>query len=458
MSEISSTTHAVVIGGGIAGLLAAKVLLAHFERVTLIERDRFPEEPVFRAGVPQGRHPHILLERGLRVMEELFPGIRSKLSARSAGETDLVADHVLYIASQRAERFPSGLPSIACSRLLIEWQLRQEIEQYERLCLLEQHEVIGLLASDDRKAIRGVRLRKRQAMSEPGAQEELVADLVVDASGRHSPAPQWLEEWGYTPVEETVINAFLGYASRYYAIPADLQRDWHGVNVQGGPEEKRRVGVILPIEGNIWHVALGGVNKDYPPTQEKDFLAFAKSLPDPILYDAIKDAQPLSPIYGYRRTENRWRHFERMKRFPQGFVTLGDAVCAFNPVYGQGMSVAALSAALLKKELARTSFSTNDFSRRFQKRLAHVYADPWQLAASTDVRIAPPEGQTFSWMARLLYRYFDTLVECLPTDRRMRIAFLQVMHLLKPASTLFQPAFLLQVLLHALRKYEGIER
>jgi len=450
MNSPSSNTHAIVIGGGIAGLLAARVLLSHFARVTLIERDQFPEDPVFRAGVPQGHHPHILLERGRQLLEELFPGITAKLIARGVGETDLVADHILYVASQYGERFPSGIPSIACSRLLIEWQVRQELMHYEQVHLLERQEVIGLLANGDRMVVNGVRLRERHGTLDAQAITELHADLVVDASGRYSHVSRWLEELGYAAPAETVINAFLGYASRYYAIPPDPQRDWRGITVQGSPQENRRGGVILPVEGNRWHVALAGVNKDYPPTQEDAFLAFAESLPDSTLYNAIKDAEPLSPIYGYRRTENRWRHFERMQRQPEGFVALGDAVCAFNPIYGQGMSVAAIGAVSLKKILQRYPYARTGFARTFHKELARVCALPWQLAAASDTRIAAPVGEKISFASRVLYRYLDSIIALVPADREIHMAFLQLMHLLRPVSVLFQPTIVLKVMVYNL--------
>src|SRR5215469_5675039 len=450
MNSPSSNTHAIVIGGGIAGLLAARVLLPHFARVTLIERNQFPAAPTFRAGVPQSHHPHLLLERGRQLLEELFPGITAKLIAQSAGESDLVADHVLYAVYQRAERFRAGIPSIACSRLLIEWRVRQELTRYEQLHLLERQEVIGLLASSDKTVVIGVRMRERNGAIDPQATTELHANLVVDASGRSSHAPQWLEELGYAVPAETVINAFLGYASRYYAVPLDPQRDWHGVTVQGSPQEKRRGGVILPVEGNHWHVALAGMNKDYPPTQEEAFLEFAKSLPDSILYDAIKAAEPLSPIYGYRRTENRWRHFERMKRLPEGFVVLGDAVCAFNPIYGQGMSVATIGAVSLKKVLERYPHERTGFVHAFQKELARVCALPWQLAAASDSRIAAPVGEKIPWASRVLYRYIDSIISLVPTDRKIRLAFLQLMHLLRPISVLFEPTIVLKVIAYNL--------
>jgi 2-polyprenyl-6-methoxyphenol hydroxylase-like FAD-dependent oxidoreductase len=450
MNNPSSNTHAIVIGGGIAGLLAVRILLLHFSHVTLIERDQFPEDPIFHAGVPQGHHPHILLEHGRQLLEELFPGITAKLIVQSAGEIDLVADSVLYTASQRVERFPSGIPSIACSRLLIEWQVRQELTHYAQLQLLEGQEVIGLLASSDRTVVNGVRMRERNGTIDTQAITELHADLVVDASGRYSHAPQWLEELGYAAPAETVINAFLGYASRYYAIPSDPARDWHSVTIQGSPRENRRGGIILPIEGDRWHVALAGMNKDYPPTQEDAFLEFAKSLPDSILYDAIKEAEPLSPIYGYRRTENRWRHFERLKRQPEGFVAIGDAVCAFNPIYGQGMSVAAMGAESLKKVLQRYPHDRTGFARAFHRELVHACELPWQLASSSDHRIVAAEGEKTPWVSRVLYRYIDSITALVPTDRKIHLAFLQLMHLQKSISVLFQPTIMLKVLAYNL--------
>lgn len=446
--------QAIVIGGSMAGLLSANVLSKYFQRVSLIERDRYPKEPVFRSGVPQGRHVHILLVRGQQILEAFFPGIKDKLVARGALEGDFSADYCSRFPSGWAPRLPSHLHGYACTRPLLEWQVYQEILANERVHIMEGHEVVNLLANKDGQAVTGVQMRERtRAAVVERALVNLEADLVVDASGRDSQASHWLQTLGYAPPPETVINPFLGYSSRLCTPPADPARTWKGMVTQPGPPRNLRGGVIWPTEHGDWLVVLAGTGKDYPPTDDEGFLEFAKSLPAPELYEAIKNAQPISPIYGYRRTENRWRHFERMSRLPDGYVVLGDAVCAFNPVYGQGMTVAALDAATLDECLhqqAKSGRGLTGLPRRFQRRIAGVIQTPWQLATATDSRVPGLEGARPNWVTRVTYGYFDSLVEVLPTSPSVSTTFSEVLHLIEPPTALFRPAIFASVLLHTL--------
>src|SRR5690349_16871493 len=242
---ISSGRHAIVIGGGIAGLLAARVLIKHFDRVTLIERDHYPDEPVFRAGVPQGRHLHVLYVRGQQILENLFPGITEKLLMRGAIESDFTNDYVYRFRAGWLPRTPSQLRGYTCTRLLLEWQVRQEVLAYQRIEMIQGHEVTGLVASDDLQSVTGVCLRERKPHMGGEQQESCIyADLVVDASGRSSRAPRWLEALDYSPPSETVINAFLGYATRVYTPPAEPARTWKGMLIQSNPPTNLRTGFV----------------------------------------------------------------------------------------------------------------------------------------------------------------------------------------------------------------------
>ncbi|HEU5369012.1 MAG TPA: FAD-dependent oxidoreductase, partial [Ktedonobacterales bacterium] len=262
-----------------------------------------------------------------------------------------------------------------------------------------------------------------------------------------SRAPDWLTALGYAPPEETVINSFLGYASRYYQPPSDGRVDWKLLLLPRRPPTLKRGGAIYLLEGNRWIVTLSGGGKDYPPTDEAGFLGFARSLASPALYDAIKDAEPLSPIYGYRRTENRWRHYERLTRWPEGFIAVGDAVCAFNPVYGQGMSVAALGAELLEQMLRERSGSDlAGLARQFQQALRNLTATPWQLATGADFRYEETEGGRPDRKARLSWRYGDAVRALAQDNRQVYQTFIEVAHLLKPPSALFRPSIVAQVL------------
>ncbi len=380
--------HAVVIGGSMAGLLAARVLADRFGRVTVVDRDRFPEEPDHRKGVPQSRHAHGILPRGQQIISRLFPSIDEDLRADGA---IVGGDAYLAIVSP-AGKLPlepiegEATGGFFASRFLLEWHVRNRLSGYEGIRFLEEREVGGLAAAEGGGRVVGVNVHRRGGNL--GADEEyLAADLVVDASGRNSRVTGWLEELGYgTPPEET-IESGIGYASRFYEKPADWPGSWEGIIVNGRPPDYPKAGLILPVENGQWHVTVGGFAGNHPPTDEEGFLQWARELPDPSIYEAIRVARPVTPIRGYRTPQNRLRRFERLPRWPEGFIVTGDAVCAFNPIYGQGITVSAMDAELLEERLRLEGGAWPGFARRFQKELAGVVATPWTIASSEDLRL-----------------------------------------------------------------------
>ncbi len=447
-STAPSGTHAVVSGGSMAGMLAARVLADHFDRVTLVERDHFPEEPVFRKGVPQARHAHILLVRGRMILERLFPGLRDELLAAGAPIVDFSADFKLLSPTGWGPRFRSPFTTFSCSRELLDWSVRRQLAADGRVGFREECDVTELLSNADKTAVTGVRIRpRRRAEDEAARSEELRADLVLDAGGRESRAPQWLAVMGYPPAQETTVNSFLGYASRFYARPADLDTDWKALFIQARPPNLPRGGALFPLEGDRWLVTLAGAGRDYPPNDDAGYLEFARTLASPILYEAIKDAQPLSPIYGYQRTENRVRHFDRMARWPEGFVALGDAVSAFNPIYGQGMTTAAVGAMILDATLRGTrSGDRRGLARRFQRQLAKRNADVWLMATGEDFRYPTTEGGKRSPMTRFMHGYIDRVLALSTQNRDVYNALVSVLHLLVPPMNLFHPGIAARVL------------
>jgi 2-polyprenyl-6-methoxyphenol hydroxylase-like FAD-dependent oxidoreductase len=284
-----------------------------------------------------------------------------------------------------------------------------------------------------------------------GSEKMMNATLVVDASGRHSKSAQWLESLGYPVPEQTIINSFLGYASRFYEPPPGFKPTWKALYIQIAAPHHLRGGVILPTEGNRWIVTLGGMGKQYPPTDEEGFLEYARSLRSPLLYEAIKEARPLTPIVGYRGTENHLRHYERLARRPDNFVLLGDAVCAFNPVYGQGMTTATLGAIALGTTLTEHSRKhprdLTCLAERFQKKLARSNEVPWLVATGEDFRCPITEGGKPDLRTRISLRYLSRALARATTDPLVCEGVLEVLHLLKHPATLFEPAFLLRVML-----------
>ena len=442
------TGHAVVIGGSIAGLWAARVLADHVARVTVVERDQFPDTPTVRKGVPQARHVHVLLAGGMRVLDRLLPGLDDELAMAGAPLVDWLDDCRILAAQGWLPRFPSGIASRTCSRALLEWSLRRRLLGNPRIAFLPGHDALGLLAPGARVA--GVMVRRRDGTTQ-GPAEELRADLIVDASGRDTKTPAWLRELGYGAVAETTINAFLGYATRWYRRPAGAGDDWRSLFILSRPPHLTRGGVIFPVEGDAWAVTLSGIARDYPPQDEAGFLDFARSLPDPALYEAIKAAEPLTPVYGYRRTENRLRHYERLPRWPLGFVALGDAVCAFNPVYGQGMTASANAALTLDRCLrAAPRDDRGAVAPRFQRALARTNAAPWTLATSEDFRWPATEGGRPDRRTRLMHGYMNRVIPLLPGNAAAARTFVAVLQLVAPPRALFRPAILGPVIRGAL--------
>lgn len=447
-----SGMHAVVIGGSIAGLLAARVLVNHFDRVTIVERDRLPEQPVPRQGVPQANHVHVLLTQGQCILEQLFPGLEAELAACGAPTIDWLADWSVLGVWGWEPRFPSCLISRTTSRNLLEWLLRRRLFACDRLQFLEGSNVEGLLTDANKAKVTGVRLRFRggAATARKLKSWELAADLVVDATGRNSSMPKWLAALDYQPPQKTVINSFLGYASRWYQRPDGFFADWKGVEVMFKPPDNGRGGELYPVEGNRWMVSLGGTGRDYPPNDEAGFLDFARSLRSPLIYEAIKDAQPLSPIYSYRTTKSRLYHYEKLSRLPEGLVVLGDAACALNPLYGQGMTVAALGALTLDEclhqQFRRDKSNLTGLTKRFQKQLARVNATPWLMATGEDFRFATTVGSQPDRMTRLMHQYLDEVLLLSVDHPEIYRTFAEVVHMVKPLKALFQPRILAQVL------------
>jgi 2-polyprenyl-6-methoxyphenol hydroxylase-like FAD-dependent oxidoreductase len=440
--------HAVVVGGSLAGMLAARVLSDQFHRVTLLERDRFPETAAARKGLPQGRHAHILLERGRGVLERFFPGLTGELVRAGAAPLDATHDVAWMNPYGWYVRYPGELRLLSCTRELIDWVVRDRLAALRNVRIHGGADVVGLVRTPrDGARVAGVRFRWRSA--DAGADRDdkaLAADLVVVADGRNSGLPRWLIALGYKPPEETVINSFQGYASRIYRPPAELASDWKALYIQQAPPADPRGGLAIPVEGGRWLVSLVGGDGDYPPTDEAGFLAFARSLRSPALYEAIAAAEPLTPIAGQRATENRLRHYDDLRRFPDGVVAVGDAVCAFNPVYGQGMTAAALGAEVLERWLRSESQPLGPGRVRvFQRDLTRATAAAWQLSAGADYRFRTTAGPAQSLLARLTGRYIAWVLQTATRQRWVRQRLTEVLHLLRPPSALFSPGVLARV-------------
>ncbi len=442
--------HALVIGGSIAGLLAARVLADYFDTVTLVDRDIFPVTPDHRKGVSQSYHAHGLLPTGHYIIEQLFPGIRNDLRADGAATAHNMVPLTL-VSPKGLLPLPKKPETISFSRPLLEWHVRDRVSKRPEVHIIPNTEVTGLLATQDRTRVTGIQMRER---GQQGRTATLHADLVVDASGRHSQTPQWLVELGYeaTPVE--TINSDLRYAFRFYAKPEQFPAEWQNLIVNGRPPHEH-AGLVLSVDHGRWHVTLGGMAGNAPPTDEEGFLQWARDLPDPSIYEALRVARPLTPIRGYGTPENHLRHFERMQRWPTGFIVTGDAVCAFNPIYGQGMTVSALDAMTLKRCLQEQQRSPRpDFEQHFQQQLAGTVADAWFVATSEDLRWPGVllSGARPNPGLRLQHRYMDLVLYSAIVDPEIARAYFNVITMVEPPRSLVQPRMFARVLAVAFKR------
>ena len=431
--------EAVVIGASIGGILAARALADAFERVTIIERDEFPHPGEQRKGVPQGRHAHGLLASGFEIMESFFPGMKEELLAQGA-MTGSVTESVRWnMGPGYHVRFHCALHGMNVSRPLLEAHMRSRLLALPNVRAITGCDVLGLVTSDDNNRVCGVRILRHRDGS---AEEALDAALVVDASGRGSRSPAWLEAMGYERPNEEQVKVNIAYTSRVY------RRDLRALNGDRGAiiaptSENHRVGVILAMEGDRWIVTLAGYMGESAPMDEEGFLAYASSLNAPEIADVIQNAEPLSDPVLFKYPSSQRRRYENMKRFPEGYLVFGDAICSFNPIYGQGMSVAAQEAAVLHQCLRQ---GADGLAQRFFTQAGKVIDNPWSIAVGSDLRFPEVEGPRTKQTAFINW-YLEKVHKVACHDKTVSLAFHKVSNLMAPPPSLMHPKIAVRVLL-----------
>ncbi|MFK0118535.1 NAD(P)/FAD-dependent oxidoreductase [Streptomyces sp. NPDC090994] len=380
--------RAVVIGAGLAGLLAAAALSTAVDEVVVLERDDLPDGPDHRRGVPQGRHAHLLMAGGLAAMDDLVPGLdlRARLLAAGAREISLASGMLALSPEGWLRRWRrEGPHMITCSRALLDWAVRRAVLDHTTGVTVRKADVLG--PAGDARRVTGVRIAAGDG------EADLDADLVVDASGRGSRLPHWLRGLGVPAVRERTVDAGLVNATRVYRTPEGAER-FPLTIVQADPHAGRpgRSGMVLPIEDGRWMVSLAGTRGGEPPADPEGFLQYTLDLPDPIVGRLISGAQPLTDVHVSRSTSNVRRYVERARQWPERFVVLGDALATFNPAYGQGMSVAALGARVLGREVRRGGVDVPGLARRVQRGAARPVDAAWAMAVSQDVRYPEARG------------------------------------------------------------------
>jgi 2-polyprenyl-6-methoxyphenol hydroxylase-like FAD-dependent oxidoreductase len=412
-----------------AGMLAARVLADRFERVTVIERDQLPADARQRRGVPQGHHFHTVLVRGTQVLESLFPGLVDDLVGAGAHRPNLLRDTRLVVSGHELCRADTGY-TVQMTRPLLESGVRARLAEIPHVKVVDQCEVVRPRVMDGR--VTGVRIAHRG-----GRPELLDADLVVDAMGRAGRAATWLSDLGYPAPAEERITSDIAYVSCLVRVPAGPADRL----VLVGPKPGRPRGFALAAqEDDRWMLTVVGMAGDHPPTDFSRLVEFiAEAVPSDV-QAVIRAAVPVGEPRVHRFPASVRRRYERLRRFPVGLLAFGDSICSFNPIYGQGMTVAALQAVALRECLG-----SDRLARRFYRAAARIVSPAWQLNAGGDLALPEVKGHR-SLTVRLVNRYVARVQHVAERDPAVAAAFMNVAGLVTPPSALLSPTTLTKVL------------
>jgi len=432
--------HAVVLGASMGGLLAARVLADFYNQVTVVERDILPDDPVNRRGVPQGRLIHAALARCTEVLDELFPGFVDELKAAGVDSWDGDLSK-LWLSAGGHQTVRSGIAPNAPvilfpSRPVLEWKVRGRVRTITNVTFLESHDVVGLTSTSDRGRITGATVVDRGA----GRQTTLTADLVVDATGRGSRTPVFLEELGYGRPREDELTVQLAYACQLLRIAPGAVKE-HMIAVFPEPGRPTTFGFIS-YENDTWMFGVGTMAGAEPPNRPADMVRFAADFAPPHVVEAIRAAEPLGEVVQHRVPSNRWRRYDKMRRTPDGLLVVGDAVCSFNPIYGQGMTLAAVEATVLRDCLRR---GDDGLTRRFFRASAGKIRVAWQTAVGSDLALPEVVGPRPISM-RISNALLEPVLTAVETDPVVAGQFMRVTGMLDAPSRLLRPSILLRVM------------
>ncbi|ABM16692.1 FAD-dependent oxidoreductase [Mycolicibacterium vanbaalenii] len=432
--------HAVVLGASMGGLLAARVLADFYRTVTIVERDVLPNDPVNRRGVPQGRHVHALLARGSRILEELFPGLLDEVVAGGAPVLDGTDPSEGYFRFgghllPRDGRPKDPITLLLPSRPMLEYLVRQKVRGIPNIAMLEAHDVVDLTSASQQDRVTGARVRAR----DNGAERVLNAELVVDATGRGSRTPAFLDHLGYNRPAQDHIDVRLTYSSQLLRLPPGAVKERI---VIVGPIPGRPTGMALfGYENATWIFTAIGMAGRESPAELTEMLTFVDDFTPPHVAAALREAEPLADIARHRMPSSQWRRYDKMQRFPAGLLVFGDAICSFNPIYGQGMTVAALQAEALRKCLQHGAAG---LARRYFRATAKPISVAWRLAAGADLNLHEVEGRRPP-SVRIANRYVDRLQRAAESDNVVAEQFVKVTGLIDPPARLLHPKILLRV-------------
>ena len=425
--------HAVVIGASVAGLLAARALADFYEQVTVVERDVLPAGPEGRKAVPQGRHAHALLPHGQACIDALLPAFSAELAAAGAPTCAAMEEMRFIIGGHQLARGSMGTSAILASRPFIEGHVRRRVRELPHVVLIDECDALGVTTSGDDQSITGVRIRHHD---DDSPEEVLATDLVVAATGRAARIPAWLAALGYPTPKEERLDIGVSYASQRLSLPADSVSGDKLVLIGARPGHPRALFLFAEERGR-WILGLAGYGPEHQPPADPDgFASFAASVAPADVLEAIQAAQPLAEIATHGFPASLRRRYDRLQSFPAGLLVIGDAICSFNPTYGQGMTVAAAEAITLRDCLTR---GTRDLARRFFTAASGPIHDAWELSVGADLALPEVKGRRPAHV-RLINAYLRRLRATAEHDPVVAAAFMAVVGMLERPPHVLRPA------------------
>ncbi|WP_051407307.1 NAD(P)/FAD-dependent oxidoreductase [Nocardia sp. CNY236] len=433
--------HAVVVGAGLAGLLTARILSHHFTDVVVVDRDRLPGQAQPRQGVAQSRHAHGLVARGQEIFETLFPGISGQLRQRGVVPGDFNSDIDWYFGGHLLAPGKSGLTSIPATRPTLEFEVRRRVTDLPNVVVRDHTEVTALRTRH--RQVTGLELYSLPTKTS----QEIETDFVVDCSGRGGRLAKWMATQDMTPPDEETVEIGLGYTSARFAVSEDPFGDKIATILANSPKEPRGCFFYRsPYGDNEVEISLTGMLGDHAPTDLPGFMEFVRSLPVPSIYTALRGAEVVDHPVKLTYPASRWRHYESCPELFDNLVPLGDAICSLDPIYAQGMTVAALQALELDRLLAAKRFS----ARTYHRACARIIGQAWSVSAGADLAYPAAKGRRTVFV-RFANQYISALHVAARVDPVLSNTFFQVAGLMRSPATLFHPHVVARVLVGTLR-------
>lgn len=432
---------AIIVGGSIAGLASAKALAPYFDKITIFDADEIKDAEEARKGTPQASHVHGLLKGGGDALTSLFPKLPEKLVEAGAVSADFCQDVRWYLNERWMPRFPGSLPIFFQTRPVLERCIREEARKLDNLEVLSHRRILDYKLDPTKKRVIAAVVTRKD-----GTEEIVEADFFVDTCGRGSFLSKWLSENGFGTVQEKRITVNLGYASCLMELPEDPERDWSSLLIYPKGPDEIRGSTLVKVEKNRWMLTLAGYHHDHPPADIEGFLEFARTLPKPDIYNAVKDARIVSPISLHKFPHGHWREYDKLPRFPLGLLPVGDTIASLNPLFGQGMSAAALSAQSLGQlvqeyDLPLSEDNLERLKEDYFQALNKILKTPWDLARGQDFRYPATQGDK-----PLSLRPKNILKDLVMGSNSEEIIerFFRIVHLVEEERSLYHPKWALK--------------